>query len=151
MPETHIIRTAKRSDVEHIASCVSAAYSHYLERMDKPPPPMIWDYEQVIQQRHVSVIERHNQIIGVIVLGTTDEGFLLDNVAVHPQYQGQGIGRMLLEFAEEQAREQGFKTIHLCTNVVMTENQAMYGKIGYCEYERRHDNGYSRVYMRKVL
>ena len=33
----------------------------------------------------------------------------------------------------------------------MTENQAMYTKIGYREYDRREEDGYSRVYMRKSL
>lgn len=151
MRETPVIRPAKQSDVARIAACVSAAYSHYIPRMEKSPAPMLEDYEQVIQQRHVSVIEHQDKIIGVIVLAKTDEGFLLDNIAVHPRYQGQGIGRKLLEFAEEQARKQGFNTIYLCTNAVMTENQALYNKIGYCEYDRRNEKGYSRVYMRKAL
>ena len=151
MPDKPVIRPAKRSDVARIAACVSAAYSHYIPRMEKPPAPMLEDYEQVIQQSHVSVIEHQDEIIGVIVLAETDEGFLLDNIAVHPRYQGQGIGRKLLEFAENQARKQGFKAIYLCTNVVMTENQALYSKIGYCEYDRRNEKGYSRVYMRKSL
>lgn len=151
MPETSVIRPAKQSDVARITACVSAAYSHYIPRMEKPPAPMLEDYEQVIQQRHVSVIEHQDEIIGVIILAKTDEGFLLDNIAVHPRYQGQGIGRKLLVFAEEQAQKQGFNAIYLCTNVVMTENQALYSKIGYREYDRRNEKGYSRVYMRKSL
>ena len=33
----------------------------------------------------------------------------------------------------------------------MTENQALYSKIGYFEYDPRVEKGYSRVYMRKRL
>ena len=33
----------------------------------------------------------------------------------------------------------------------MTENQALYSKIGYVEYDRRVEKGYSRVTMRKRL
>ena len=33
----------------------------------------------------------------------------------------------------------------------MTENQALYMKIGYVEYDRRVDDGLPRVYMRKRL
>jgi hypothetical protein len=33
----------------------------------------------------------------------------------------------------------------------MVENQALYSKNGYVEYERRIENGYSRVFMRKRL
>ena len=33
----------------------------------------------------------------------------------------------------------------------MTENQALYARIGYAEYERRAGDGFSRVFMRKRL
>jgi hypothetical protein len=33
----------------------------------------------------------------------------------------------------------------------MTENQAFYPRIGYVEYERKHDAGYARVFYRKHL
>jgi len=33
----------------------------------------------------------------------------------------------------------------------MTENQAIYAHRGYCETDRRAENGYRRVYMEKVL
>lgn len=39
MPDKPVIRPAKRSDVARIAACVSAAYSHYIPRMEKPPAP----------------------------------------------------------------------------------------------------------------
>lgn len=42
MPETPAVRPAKRSDVARIVACVSAAYSHYIFRMEKPPAP--YDY-----------------------------------------------------------------------------------------------------------
>jgi hypothetical protein len=33
----------------------------------------------------------------------------------------------------------------------MVENQELYTKIGYHEYERRHEAGYDRVFYRKPL
>ena len=112
---------------------------------------MLWDFSQVIEGRQVSVVEPEGEIIGVLVLAETKDGFLLDVVAVHPKSQGRGIGRRLLTFAENQARAQGFDSIHLCANVHMTENQALYTKIGNREYESRVEKGYSLVYMRKQL
>jgi ribosomal protein S18 acetylase RimI-like enzyme len=46
--------------------------------------------------------------LGVLVLAETGEGFLLDNVAVSPQTQGRGIGKKLLEFAEQRAQAKGY-------------------------------------------
>lgn len=112
---------------------------------------MLEDYAQVIQQRQVFVAESSGDLVGILVLGLTDEGFRLINVAVEPSFQKQGVGKILLQRAETEAWRLGHKTIYLSTNEKMTENQALYSKIGYVEYDRRTESGYSRVYMRKQL
>ena len=145
------VRSATVADAGAVAACVNAAYRHYVERIGKAPGPMLEDYDQVITERQVLVADREGAILGVLVLAATEEGFLLDNVAVYPLYQGAGIGRALLEIAESEARRQGYEAIHLYTHVEMTENQALYAKIGYVEYDRRAEKGYARVYMRKHL
>jgi len=145
------IRPATAADVQAITECVHAAYRHYVERIGKPPGPMLEDYAQVMQEREVSVAERAGTVLGVVVLEQTQEGFLLENVAVHPSSRGTGVGRQLLEFAEAEARRQGYPSIYLYTHQKMTENQALYAKIGYVEYDRRSEQGYDRVFMRKPL
>jgi GNAT superfamily N-acetyltransferase len=105
----------------------------YIPRLGKPPGPMLESYDRVISQRAVYVVEEGGAVIGALVLGRDREGLLLENVAVDPQHLGKGIGEALLQFAEAEARRQGFAQIHLYT------------------YARREENGFSRVYMRKVL
>ena len=51
---------------------------------------------------------------------------VIENVAVDPARQGEGIGRLLLEFAEEAARRAGIDTVVLYTHEKMTENLALY-------------------------
>jgi hypothetical protein len=48
------------------------------------------DYPAVIRDRQVTVAEYDGAIVGVVVLTVTDEGFLIDNVAVHPPVAGPG-------------------------------------------------------------
>jgi ribosomal protein S18 acetylase RimI-like enzyme len=134
-----------------VAELVDAAYGHYLERLGGPPRPMTDDYEEVIRTRQVTIAERHGAVAGVIVLAVTDEGFLIDNVAVHPSHRGSGLGRALLEFAEAEARRARFDSIYLYTHERMTENLALYARIGYVEYDRRSHGEFSLVYLRKQL
>ena len=75
----------------------------------------------------------------------------MDNVAVHPAYQGRGLGRQLVALAEEEARRVGLTTVTLYTNERMTENLELYKRLGYMETERKTEQGYQRVYMRKEL
>jgi GNAT superfamily N-acetyltransferase len=144
-------RSASGADVPKVAALVDAAYGHYVERFGMLPRPMTDDYAEVIANQRVTVAEGHGTIVGVIVLTVDDEGLLIDNVAVEPSYRGKGLGRALLEFAEAEARRTGFDSIHLYTHEKMTENLAIYSKIGYIEYDRRSQGDFSLVFMKKHL
>lgn len=141
------LRSATEADVSTMTALVNAAYGHYVERLGMKPRPMTDDYAEVIQSSSVTVAESHGAIVGVIVLAITDEGFVIDNIAVHPSYRGKGIGKALLEFAEAEALRAGFDSIYLFTHEKMTENQALYSRIGYVEYDRRSQGTFSLVFM----
>ena len=144
-------RRATTADAPLAAACVHAAYAHYAERIGRRPAPMQDDYTCVIAERQVYVAEVRGALAGVLVVAPAEKDFLLENVAVAPQYQGIGVGRALLELAESLARAQGHDAIRLYTHERMTENQSLYAKIGYVEYERRTEDGFARVFMRKRL
>ncbi len=145
------LRNAMNEDAAAVTECVHNAFRHYIERIGRKPGPMLMDYAQEIREHQVFVVEDKGQIFGVLVLCIKDEGFLLDVIAVEPHAQGKGIGKLLLEMAESEARRQGFASIYLYTHEKMTENQLLYKKIGYVEYDRRVEHGLRRVYMRKQL
>ncbi len=145
-------RSAIGTDVPKVAALVSAAYGQYVERIGILPRPMTDDYTEVIANRQVTLAESHGKIVGVIVLTVDDEeGFLIDNVAVDPSHRGKGLGKALLEFAEAEALRAGFDSIYLYTHEKMTENLALYSRIGYVEYDRRSQVDFSLVFMRKHL
>jgi len=145
------VRPATRADAPAVAACVNAAYAHYVERNGKTPAPMLDDYAKILaaQESYVALVD--GAVVGMLVLDKTDEGFLLETIAVAPACQGQGVGRALLELAERSAARQGFGSIYLYTQDVMTENLALYAKIGYVEYDRRTEGGLHRIYLRKRL
>lgn len=151
IPSGHVVRPATRADAPGAAACVVAAYRHYVDRNGKVPAPMLDDYAEVIGTHDVTVAERDGEIAGVLVVREAEEGFLLDNVAVRPGHQKAGLGRHLLDLAERKAREAGRESIYLYTQEIMTENRALYERIGYVEYARRRELSLDRVYMRKQL
>ena len=144
-------RRAGAGDAAGIAECVRAAYSHYVERIGRPPGPMLDDYDQVVRDHRAYVIEEDGEILGALVLVERKGGLLFDNVAVRPARQGEGIGRRLMEHAESVARRLGYGHLDLYTHERMIENIAMYERIGYVEVDRRTERGFARVYMRKRL
>ncbi|EJF72510.1 GNAT family N-acetyltransferase [Pseudomonas sp. SDO5522_S412] len=144
---THI-RPATGDDIAAIEAIVHAAYSPYIQRIGRKPGPMLDDYRQQVAAERVHVLESAGQVRGFVVLIHHDEYLLLDNLAVDPGAQGLGYGRLLLGFAERQARH---GSIRLYTNEAMTENIALYTRKGYVETHRAEENGLRRVYMQKDL
>jgi ribosomal protein S18 acetylase RimI-like enzyme len=146
-----MIRPAVPGEANALRDVVHAAYAHYITRIGKPPGPMLDDYTARIFNGQAWVLEDAGRIIGVLVLEETADSFLLDNIAVRPECQGAGHGRALMAFAEVEARRRGWHEIRLYTHVLMTENQALYRRLGYVETGRVTEKGFDRVYMRRTL
>ncbi len=142
-------RQATASDLPDIRQVVRAAYARYLDRMDRPPAPMRNDYRAEAGAGQIWVLGQ--PVVGVIVLIGQDDGLLVENVAVSPAAQGTGIGRRLMEFAEQRAISLGLGRLSLYTNEVMTENLAIYARLGFRETGRHTEDGYRRVFMEKRL
>lgn len=147
-----MIRRARPEDRETAEAIVRDAYSIYIARIGKPPGPMLDDYAALIAEGAVSVLEDANGAIAalMVLLPKTDH-LLLDNIAVRPDRQGQGLGRQLIAFAEAEARRLGHAELRLYTHATMTENIALYTRLGFIETGRGHENGYYRVFMTKRL
>lgn len=145
------LRLAMPADASAVEACVHHAFGHYVERIGMKPAPMEMNYEYEIREHQVFVVEGDGRIVGSLVLGITEEGFLLDVIAVDPGWWGKSVGRIMLEHAEAEAIKYGFDSIYLFTHEKMIENQTLYKKIGCVEYDRRLENGRKRVYMRKPL
>ncbi len=131
-------RRARAEDADRLAEIAVAAYSPYLERMGGlRPAPLDADYAASIARDVVRVTETEGRVVGYLVLVDQPECTLLENVAVHPDWQGRGIGRLLLAMAEEHARAIGTSTVRLYTHATMHENRRLYSRLGYLEMDRR--------------
>lgn len=131
---------------------VRAAYLPYMQRMGRAPAPMLEDYEARLRTASLHVLDgTEDRLTGIIVLLPRQDHLLLDNIAVDPTCQGQGHGKQLMAFAEAQARRLKLPEIRLYTNALMTENLALYPRLGYRQTERRTEKGYDRVYFAKSV
>ncbi|KAL2798345.1 acyl-CoA N-acyltransferase [Aspergillus keveii] len=147
------IMKATFADIERIESMIRAAFTKYIERIGKPPAPLLLSYSEIIQTHEVYVLQDKNTIQGSIILEADDESNTLEvgSLVVDPTAQGRGYGRILVEFAEERARTQGRRALTLYTNVKMWENLGLYRKLGFVEVGRRVQDGYERVFFEKDI
>jgi ribosomal protein S18 acetylase RimI-like enzyme len=143
------LRRGTAADLPAIKAVIDAAYSRYLTRMDKPPAPMLRDYGPSVEDGTTWVTG--SPIIAVLTLYPRDDHLFVESIAIHPSAQGRGLGRALMSFAEQEATRLGLPRMALVTHEVMTENQAIYARLGYTEVERRAEDGYRRIYLEKRL
>jgi GNAT superfamily N-acetyltransferase len=145
------IRLARPADVAAVGRITDDAYRRYIERIGREPAPMAADHGALIAAGEVWLAEVDGDAAGVLVVRPRGAALLLESVAVAPGMQGRGIGRALVEHAEQLARERGLSAVELYTNLHMTENLRMYPRLGYEEVGRGSQDGYERAFFRKTL
>jgi N-acetylglutamate synthase-like GNAT family acetyltransferase len=145
------IRRATTADLADIQRLIDDAYTKYIERIGRPPAPMTADYAAALEHSRVWVLESGDAIVGALVTEDRADHLLLETVAVAPEAQGHGYGRLLLDRAESDAAELGLTEVRLYTNEAMTENLTFYPRHGYRETGRAIEDGYRRVYFSKTV
>jgi GNAT superfamily N-acetyltransferase len=134
MTQSYDFRPGTPEDADDVKALVDAAYSHYVPRIRMIPRPMQADYHHVLRERHVTLAEADGELAGVLVIAMSPDEFMVENVAVHPDHRGRGLGGALLDRAEALAKANGHEEVRLYTHQKMTENRAIYAHRGYVEY-----------------
>jgi ribosomal protein S18 acetylase RimI-like enzyme len=148
---TPLIRQAAADDAARIGAIARAAYAKYVPRMGREPAPMVADFAAAIAAQLVVVIEAAGEVGGYMIAWPEADAYFIDNIAVDPARQGEGLGRRLIEHAAALAKRLRLPALRLYTNVLMTENLSMYEHIGFVETHRATEKGFHRVYMRWSL
>ena len=145
------ILPAEPSDIAPIKAIITAAYSPYIPRLPKPPAPLSTDYTLAAKNKTLFTLHLGARICGSIILLNGQDSLIIDNMAIDPEIQGKGLGRVMLGFAEGEAKTRGFAALSLYTNVLMVENLGLYPRWGFLETGRRTEEGFHRVFFRMEL
>ena len=98
-----------------------------------------------------TVVDRAGNLAGFLVLYVRGDHLLLDNVAISPDAQRSGIGKHLLDLADERARVAGLLEVPRYTNEAMTESLVYCQQHGYRETHRVAQDGFRHVFFPKPL
>jgi GNAT superfamily N-acetyltransferase len=88
-----MIRLALPKEAEAARDVSAAAYLPvYLPLYGRPPMPAREDYGPRIARGEVWVVEVDGRLAAVLVLERRADHLLLYSIAIHPAFQGQGLG-----------------------------------------------------------
>jgi len=148
---TPLIRSATADDAARIGAVARAAYAKYVPRIGREPAPMVADFDAEIAAHRIVVIETAGKVGGYMIAWPEADAYFIDNIAVDPACQGEGLGRRLMEYAAAEANRLRLSALRLYTNVLMIENLSIYAHLGFVETHRAIEKGFDRVYMRRSL
>ncbi len=104
-------------------------------------------FEQDCRRQELYVFEQDDEILGCVTLSSlkdseyediewlTPDGanLYVHRLAIHPDFQGQGFARTLMDYVETLAKELGATSIRLDTFSQNTRNQKFYKARGYIQ------------------
>jgi ribosomal protein S18 acetylase RimI-like enzyme len=145
------LRCAGAADAVAIRELVRAAYAKWIPLIGREPMPMLADYARAVREHQIDILWSEGRMTGLIETMLRPDHLWIENVAVRPDCQGQGFGRLLMAHAESRAAEAGLCDIRLQTNGAFAANITFYEGLGY-GVERREPfmDGWG-VRMKKVL
>lgn len=133
--EPYLMTAAQRKDIDQLVE---------IERLIYTIPP--WDAPAFIYDLHrpnalILVVKKDDQVVayaGVTVNFNAQDAHLT-NVATHPDYQGQGIGTVMLRHLMQYALHQQLASLSLEVRANNTVAQHLYTRLGFTRVGvRRH-------------
>ena len=124
-------RRATPADAAAIRTLVRDAYARWVPLIGREPLPMRADYDAALRLHRFDLFQRGPAILALIETALREDHLWIENIAVRPDQQGQGLGSRLLAHAETLAREAGRCELRLLTNAAFAANVALYERRGF--------------------
>lgn len=148
---TPTLRQAVASDAAAVRALVRAAYARWVPLIGREPKPMGADYDAAVRDHRVDLAYLGDELAALIETIPQPDHLLVENVAVAPAFQGQGLGRFLMAHADRLAAAQGHVEMRLYTNQRFAENIRLYLELGY-GIDREEESALGvTVYMSKPI
>jgi GNAT superfamily N-acetyltransferase len=145
------IRPAVSADAARIRDLTRAAYAKWVALIGREPLPMQADYERAVAEHTIDLLVDGDALVGLIETILRPDHLWIENVAVAPERQGRGFGRLLLDQAERRAIQSGRFEIQLQTNQAFAANLALYARLAYAIDRTEPFRGGTIVHLSKRI
>lgn len=139
LPEVHkvcVIRQARADDLPVLRELERAAGEPFrdlvMDVVADDDPPTVHDLAQFQQAGRAWVyVDAEDRPVAYLLLEVIDGYGHIEQVSVHPEYARQGLGRQLLDVADEWARRHDLHGLTLTTYAHVPWNAPYYERLGF--------------------
>jgi putative acetyltransferase len=128
------ILPAQKVDIPELTSIIGGVFVEYgwiFDAQDEVPDFVAFDTYYVGTEHRLFTVWIGEERVGCIAVKVGPEGPYLSRVYLKKEARGKGIGRMMTEFAFDEARRRGFTHIHLWTDTRLLTAHKMYEATGF--------------------
>jgi GNAT superfamily N-acetyltransferase len=144
-------------DWDAVMKLLHAAFDYQNDRIEPPSSLHGFDAESIAlkaKDEHLFLAVENGELVGCIFPRPQSGSLYVGKRAVWPHRQGQGIGRGLMQAAEDFARQSSLAVLELDTRIELTENHETFAALGFVRTAEHAHDGYDHttfITMQKSL
>ena len=145
------------SDWTGLLKLLHEAFAYMEKRIDPPSSLHQLTPESIADKARAETLflaTDGRELVGCVFALHKRDALYVGKLAVRTSRQGNGVGRRLMNAAEELARESGLEYLELSTRIELVENHAAFSAMGFVKTAETSHQGYDRptsITMRKRL
>ena len=144
-------RRAIPGDAPQILEITRESYQKWCAILGREPMPMKADYDHAVRHHIIELAFEDGRMVALAETIPGERSLLIKSLAVRPEAQGQGLGKLLLKRVDDIARELRLREVTLYTNKLFQANVDYYRRRGYVfDREEKISDGWV-VHMSKSL
>lgn len=135
------VRQARTSDFERVGQFIRTVYRGQGKNLN-----LSLDHKNQFYMFHF-----REQLVAVLELSKGPDDFLVENLCVAKEHQGQGIGKRVLQFAEGLAQKEEVEFVRLNSARIFSKNVIFYLSAGYKLNSNPRNGNQSRTIFSKRI
>jgi GNAT superfamily N-acetyltransferase len=145
-------------DWDALLALILTSFAYMQPRIDPPSSALQLTRQSLMEkaraEKAYAAVESDGLLGCIFCRPEPPDCLYIGKLAVAPDVQGKGIGRLLLQAAEAHAAACGLPWLRLETRIELTENHRVFAKWGFVQIAEGCHPGFTRptfVEMRKTL
>lgn len=139
---------ARLKDWEALLSLILSSFAYMDAVIDPPSSAQGLTPAKLAQKAESEIgfaVLRDKELVGCLFCRPEPDFLYLGKLAVSPDCQGKGIGRLLLATAEDLAREMRLPALRLETRIELTGNHRTFARWGFAKTAENSHPGFERI------